>query len=435
MKRYYLAPRFLYDLHRLRRNVHTRIDELQQLQEQKLRTIINHSYNKVPFYHNLLKNCGIKSDDIQTLNDLSKIPIITRKQVQENLPNMLSIDADRESCIVQKTSGSAGIPLCITKDRTVFNCQSAVSLRQFLECGGRWRDKVAQLRGRGATSLPPDHPKKAFYEHFGLLRQKWILTDERPDEETVSQVKAYQPDVIISYPSYLHLLAEASSGQLDPRLIFCTGEILTTQVREQINSAFKAKTIDSYGCTEAGDLAWQCPEEDGIGYHINADSVIIEFIKDGENVAPGEEGQIVLTNLHNYTMPFIRYNIGDIGVPSKEQCPCGRTLPLMQIIKGRSDDFILLPDGKKLSALTFLNVKQLVAASEYRIIQETRNRIRVLVKMRKDANKADSEQLPTTFKRLFGPQVETKIEVVDEIPRDESGKLRSFISKIADTRD
>lgn len=429
MRRYYAAPRFLYHFFTLRRNTRIEVSKLVAMQEKKLRAIVRYAYRNVPFYHKLFDANNVKPTEINTIDDLKKLPIVTKKDVRENLCDMISRKVNAERCVKSRTSGSTGFPLTIFTDKDAQNFRSAVSLRQFFECGGRLRDKQVQLRGIGSSSLST-YEGKPFYEYLGLLRTEWFVMSEIPDF-LVSFLKAYRPDVMIGYPSFFQLLAEKMNGEISPRLIFCTAEILSSHCRALINSAFGAKIIDSYGCTEAGDIAWECPQSSA-RYHINCDSVLVEFVKDEESVNNDEEGEIVLTNLFNHAMPFIRYKIGDVGVPSDEKCSCGRTLPLMRLLKGRSDDFIVLPDGKKLSPLCILNTENFVEVSEYKIIQEKRDLIEVWLKMYEGYRDGSVTRCISALKKVIGEDVEIRTRIVDEIPRDSSGKLKRIISKIAD---
>jgi phenylacetate-CoA ligase len=164
---------------------------------------------------------------------------------------------------------------------------------------------------------------------------------------------------------------------------------------------------------------------------MNVDSVLVEFVRDEENVAAGEDGEIVITNLFNYAMPLIRYRLGDIGSLRAEECSCGRTLPLMQGLKGRCNDFIILPDGRELSPWFFWNMIDLNGVSEFRIVQEKTDVIRVWLKPTGRYGKEQAERSAMGLRRIFGEQVNTLIEVVDEIPRDSSEKQRSVVSHVS----
>ena len=430
MRRYYVAPRFLWDFLNLKRNLRTNPARLVYLQNRNLRRLIKYAYNNVPFYHKLFNENNIKPNDIQTIDDLKKIPFVTRADIQKNLNSLLSTKVNVADCVEKKTSGSSGVPLMLLEDHHASNFKGAVSLRQFFECGGRLRDKQVQLRERGASSVPKNL-SKPFYESLGLFRTKWIETNEIFDN-ILPFLGSYKPDIVVGYPNFLQFLAENSKEDIHFRIIFTTGEVLTHHCRHLLESTFTSKVIDSYGCTEVGDIAWECPDTSS-GYHINADSVITEFIKDGENVASGEEGEIVLTCLFNYAMPFIRYKIGDTGVPDDEKCTCGRTLPLLHAIEGRSDDFIVLPDGRKLPPFGIVNMQDFVGigVTKMMIIQENTRLIQVLLKATGHVDMDILKEGIASLQSIVGPEVTVEPHFVEAFPQFSSGKIRRVFSKVA----
>lgn len=428
MKSYWALPLFLYDLYVLRRNVRD-FEELVKMREKKLKAIIRYVYDSSPFYRRLFKENGVHPDDIKSLNDIGKIPTIGKKDVQRNLNQIVPVKVDVKKCSKLKTSGSTGIPLTILVDKNAQLFRWAVSLRQFFECGGRLRDKQLQLRNIDDI---PSSRNNLLAEMIGLPKNIWIPINEVPLEEIISIIRTSKPAIIVGYPSFLQILSENIHERIDTRVIFVTGEILSNHCRAMIQSIFGGNTIDSYGCMEVGDIAWECPDEH-VNYHINADSVFVEFLRDGENVAPGEEGEIVVTCLFNHAMPFVRYRIGDIGVPSDEQCPCGRTLPLMHSLKGRSDDFVFLPDGKKISPLVLLNnLKIINGISEFKVIQRSKNLIEFWIKAQGKFVDKNVDNFVSSLRDVVGKDVEIKTRIVSEIPMDKSKKLRRIISEVRD---
>jgi phenylacetate-CoA ligase len=182
-----------------------------------------------------------------------------------------------------------------------------------------------------------------------FLREKYISISESQDN-ILKMINRYQPDIILGYCSIVKDLAKKIKDEnirgIFPKMIFLTGEALTTEDRIYISSIFNTEVFHYYATNECGLIAWECKEHSG--YHINSDNVIVEFIKeDGTYAKAGEEGEIVLTNLNSYTMPFIRYRIGDIGIPSDEKCPCERNLPLMKMLTGRVMTILFYPMAKK----------------------------------------------------------------------------------------
>jgi phenylacetate-CoA ligase len=215
-----------------------------------------------------------------------------------------------------------------------------------------------------------------------------------------------------------------------PRKIFTTGELLDRATRNFIESAFGAEVIDYYSSLECGNIAWECKR--GKGYHINSDSLIVESIRDGKNAFGTEEGEAVITNLHSYAMPFIRYNIGDSIVLSNSKCPCGRSLPLMQSIIGRTMDRIILPSGDKVPIfLLECAIDEIRELTKYQIVQESSDRIVIKLLRNWKINPQILAKLKGICKELLKNKVEIVPLVVDEIPKESSGKYKSVVSKVS----
>ena len=136
----------------------------------------------------------------------------------------------------------------------------------------------------------------------------------------------------------------SGSPRIAPRTVFSTADVLDQNSRQLIESAFDVRVTDLYGAYEFGHIAWECPQH--AGYHVNTESVVLELLKDGRPASPGEAGEVVATSLNSYAMPFLRYRLGDLCSPSHRPCPCGRGLPLLELVQGRSNDAIRLPDGR-----------------------------------------------------------------------------------------
>ncbi len=256
-------------------------------------------------------------------------------------------------------------------------------------------------------------------------------------------VEKIEPDVIDGYSGSILLFAqEVKRKGLDkirPRIVFGTADLIDPGSRRLIEEVFEAPYYDQFGCAELDRTAWQCPEK--IHYHIDADSVIMEFVdSDGKAVAPGERGEILYTSLFNYAQPLIRYAVGDVGVPIEGECPCGRKLPLMKIVEGRSDSFLVLPDGRKLSPMTFWTLMRLFRFTDhifkFKFIQKQFEVIEVHVKRKDTSIKEDylkKKLLEHIGKCLhIGETAFTVFDVqfVEEIPLDKSGKLRSVVSML-----
>jgi phenylacetate-CoA ligase len=219
-----------------------------------------------------------------------------------------------------------------------------------------------------------------------------------------------------------------------PRAIITTGEALYDFQRELFSRVFGCETYSYYAANEVDAIASECSEH--LGYHISAENVIVEIVDDADKLVPvGREGRILVTSLHNYGMPFIRYEIGDVGVSSDKACPCGRGLPLLAAINGRVSDFIYTSRGDCIPGIA-LNRSFLagLGVEQYQIVQESYEK--VLIKLvfggeyKRDHVKEATREIERHFKSEIGSDVDIVTELVDQIVPTRIGKRRMFISKV-----
>lgn len=418
----------LVDLYRLRRQQWLETEEIEEIQRRKLVAVIKHAYQNVPYYRKLFASAGIRPEDIKSVKDLSKIPITTKSQIQElRHDEIIAEGVDLEKCTNIRTSGSTGIPLDIflsKRERELFDMGCT---RSFMENGLRFKDKLVYV-----WSIHNYSPKKCWFQHLGIMRREYICFHNENGDPLEALQKA-SPDIICGAPSILKLLsleAKRRGGiNIQPKAIFSTSEFLEKETRELIDSAFKAKVFDSYGAEEFGCIAWECGHSQG--YHLNIDSVVVEFIRNGERIEPGERGELICTGLHSYTMPFIRYKIGDIGIPSDKKCPCGRGLPLMEKLEGRTEDFVKLPGGKVFAPTVFFVImRDIRGIKQYRIVQEKIDKLLVYIVPGENFTLEVTYRVQQEIRKTLKNNVPIEIKMVDELPRDPSGKLRSVISKV-----
>ncbi|HHT9152071.1 MAG TPA: phenylacetate--CoA ligase family protein [Candidatus Hypogeohydataceae bacterium YC40] len=224
-------------------------------------------------------------------------------------------------------------------------------------------------------------------------------------------------------------IQEHGDSDVRPQLIFSTSAILDDYSRKFITDVFKEKVVDIYGSNEGGCIAWECPQCNG--YHVNIDMLVLEILENGKSVPPGKEGEVVITNLHSYAMPLIRYRLGDIGTLSPEVPSCGRGMPLLKEITGRIDDFIVLPSGKRISPHPFYHALRWVRGiAKWRIIQEENGILKVEVVVSKDFSYNGSSLIEANLRKIFDDKLKIEISIVAEIKQDPSQKFRSVISKV-----
>ena len=421
--------RSLVYLAKFRRNLRLNVEELKQIQQQKMKAIITYAYENVPFYKKKFKNAGITPDDIKSILDLSKIPFTTKSELQMSTLNDLIPRTNNVNTYIQKsTSGSTGIPLNIFKCKKTQDAEEAIWVRTLLENGLKLRDKMAEI---GDPRHFPD--QRSLSERLHFIRRKRLSIFD--DAETQMKIlKDYAPDVIKGYTSSLTLLVEEMKKKqctIKPRILFTTAELLDNETRLLIRSGLETDLLDNYACTEFGLLGWECHNHSG--YHINMDNIIMEFIKDGETISSEEQGEIVCTSLNNYAMPLIRYRMEDVGIPQMENCSCGVMLPLMKTIEGRKDDFLITVEGQKISPTVFFpypfentnNIRQ------FRVIQEKRDRLKIEIVFKKgDVNPTLFEKATVNIKSLFGEEMQVDFQVLEKII-DDKKKMRKIISKIS----
>ena len=402
--------------------------ELNDIQQSKLKEIINFSYNNIDFYKSKLLQKNINLNNKINLSDL---PFTTKDELQfHNIETLTFSNMDISNCIIRKTSGSTGKPLHIYVDRRAASIDRAVWLRALLLNGLSLFDKVAVLPN-------PDNVYREnwWFQKFRIFRRKYInVLDEF--EKQINDLKNYKPDIIRSYPSHLLVLKDhIKEGDVNPRSVFTSAELLDKRSRDTIESMFSSELFDYYATEEFNLIAWECKEHDG--YHVNSDNIVLEIVKDDVCVSPGEEGEIVLTSLNNHFMPLIRYQIGDIGVLKEESCSCGISLPLLEIIEGRKDDFLTAMNGRLVSPRSLSDVFQFPSAKyegikQFQIVQERSDLINVfLVFNEKDLEHDRTiEIVEHKIKEILGSEMRVSFKIVDSLKKEHTGKTRKIISKM-----
>jgi len=403
-------------------------EKLKKLQDTKVRAIVSYCYDNIPLYHEKFKNARVMPADIKTTEDLVKLPFITKEDVLKNYPTgIVASSVDISECWTSHTSGTTGKPMTMLYDTNAEDFEKATALRPNLSCGQKFFDKWAVI-------TCPDHiGHKKWFQKFGLFSQEQISLFEDTKKQ-IMLLEKINPDILDGYSSSLYLIAKELHGnpnkKVKPRIIYSTSEMLTAKMRNFINSVFNVETFDQFGCVEMGRTAWECPEHSG--YHIDMEAVVMEFIKDNEQVESGERGEIVYTNLYNYAMPLIRYKSGDVGIPTNEKCPCGRGLPLMKILEGRKDAFFQTPDGRIFPPTVWIILLMHYNLEQFKVIQETMEKIKIQIVPGENFSKKDIDKIKRETNNLLGDDVVIDVELVEEIPREKSGKMKTFVSKLAD---
>lgn len=427
--------RVTYHLLRLKKMQWMRKQDLEKIQLKKLRTMIKYAYDYVPHYHELLNSAKIKPEDIKCKRDLQKIPLTSKEDIQRNYLRIIARGIDLAKCSMVSTTGSTGKPLKIFYDDIIDNHSCALWRYVFLECGLYFGDTLVDIH---ALSGRP-YVKPLFSLRQARARaymKKAEVSLYNPMSRNIEILEKIRPDAIYTFPSVLAILgkavAEEEISEIRPKLVFTIAETVTQHCRKIVQEAFGVNINDIYGSAEFERLAFECNEHTGL--HIIPDSVL-EFLKEGEAVNFGEEGEIVVTGLYNYVMPLIRYRIGDVGVPSDERCNCGRNFPLIRTVVGRTDDFLVLPSRTIISPRNINVIEDVPGILQYQTVQEKTDRFVVKVVKGEGFGEDTINQIKEIIRAgCLGEDVTVDVKIVDEIPKERTGKIRTIISKVNQPR-
>ncbi|MBL0161152.1 MAG: phenylacetate--CoA ligase family protein [Bryobacterales bacterium] len=397
----------------------------------QLRRLVRHAYENVPLYRRLFDSAGLHPRHIQGVQDLHRIPIVSRALLQETpVSDRLARGVAQSSLIPWPTSGSSGRPLLILRTRAEDQLLMAVRLRQLFSLGLRLTDR------RAAVALPDppianfrwDDPLRG---RIGLLIRRKVSCLDSP-ESVVSQLRALNPDVIEGYPGSLAraaiLLTDDDRRLIRPRFIVSGAETLSPALRRDIQQGFQAPVFNYYGADEFNLIAAECPSSGRL--HLMETSILAEVLLDGQPVQPMQSGQLVATALHSFAMPIIRYNLGDRVTLGEELCPCGAPLRTLVHVQGRELDRFTLPDGKQIHP--FALVDPLLQAApwicQFQVVQHRRDHVVVSVTSN-HGNPIPPQalaQIQTKLAAILGPAVTVQVEHRPELPQQASGKFRPY---------
>lgn len=427
----------LYFLAFANKRLHWDSDRLKRYQDKRFRAVVKFANDTVPFYHRKFKEVGVDVENIRKIEDLHKLPVIKKEEFKKQDPKQI-VSSNYELSQLKRvsTSGSTGTPFIVYINSTEDAWRKAIYMRANIACGQKAKDRWIVL-----TS--PTHFKDTtgIQRKIGVYAQNCISLFESTDQK-LKQISDARPDVLDGYSSSITMLAKEAKRRdlktIKPHLLFGNAEYIDIESRKFIQEVFGAPYCDQFGCAEMDRTAWQCLERDG--YHMDVDSVITEFLdQNGQMVNPGEEGEVTYTSLFNFSMPFIRYAIGDIGVPSDDKCSCGQSLPLMKMIAGRKDSFLTLPGNRVLSPMVFNfavnRFKYYDNIDQYRIHQKRIDYFDVYLKMNRLPKEQNGlliefEDHLKNFLNIAKNEVEFNISFVDDIPLSKNGKLMSVWSDI-----
>lgn len=407
---------------------------LKALQEYKLRLLLEHAYDNVPYYRRMFRYKNLKPQYFGSVEDLVKLPIVTKDDIRQNFGEFMAFNSRDYGPIATATGGSTGEPLRYFIDVRSAGVGEATGWRGWSYAGYKFGDKMAVLAGLSLISVKENLLKAAARKVIRrIVNFPAISLRKEIIDAYAKRMIEFEPKFIRGYPSSIYffadLLKEKGIERIRPRAVLTTAEMLFPHQRKLIGEVFQCDVFDGYGAFDGGTAAFECQEHHG--YHIAVERAVIEFVdEDGNPVAEGEDGRIIATDMFNHAMPFIRYDTGDIGVYSSERCPCGRTLPLMKKILGRTTDILQFKTGAVLFGPSLTLIFKDFDIKQYQVVQTSNDAMVVRIIEGKTYSQKDTQKIYEVLKGAVGDEVEIKFEFVDYIQPAKSGKWKIVVSQI-----
>lgn len=407
-------------------------EEILQAQHRQLVTLARHAARHAKHFAERLKQAGLAPDDLASPAGLARLPILRRRDIQKRGLDLFcaEIPPGHQPLGESKTSGSTGEPVLVRRTAVSRLFFQTMNLRDHVWHG---RDLA-----RPFSTIRPQVSSYAINKDWGEPFASMVETGQlqaipmtMDAGRQVELLREFQPYCLIVYPNSLDAIAAhcEQHGIELPGLakIRTIGETLSPRIRERARRVLAAELADHYSSQEVASIAIECPES-GL-YHVMAESVIVEVVDDhGRPCGPGGTGRVLVTDLHNFAMPIVRYEIGDYAEVSGP-CPCGRGLPALKSILGRERNLILMPDGSRHWPLVgFHAYRDIAPVSQYQFIQHDRERIEVRLVMEAPLTQAQEAKLKDHMQKSLGfPFALAFTYFPDTLPRQKSGKFEEFV--------
>ncbi|MFN0178729.1 MAG: phenylacetate--CoA ligase family protein [Gemmatimonadales bacterium] len=409
-------------------------ERLQEWQNRQLRNVVSTAFEKSRYWRDTMSSIGMTPGDFRGISDLRRLPLLTKETVRDRQADLMTAPPPQPGWLHGHTSGTTGSPLDLWYDRQTAIMNNAVDTRQKRWAGMGDQDWIGLLLGRVVAS--PAQVRPPFWRANYALRQLWFSSFHlRPEniDGYLAEMRRRGLRFLEGYPSTLFIVAEhleRTGSTLPMSAVFSSSETLHAVQRATIEGAFECKLYDFYGLAERVIFASECGH--GLGKHIAEEYGFVEIVDhDGKPVPDGELGFLVGTSLHNLAMPMIRYQTSDISRIRPERCSCGRTSRLLDNVTTKAEDIVLTLDGRFISPSVLTHpFKPFHQILKSQVIQEARDRIIVKIVPSADFTPAHQAGLIAGLAERLGGGVHITVELVDDIPRERSGKYRWVISKV-----
>ncbi|WP_321371075.1 hypothetical protein [uncultured Desulfuromusa sp.] len=408
--------------------------KLEAIQWSRLQDLWQFIWRHNDFYRQRFLACGLQEQDLRSLDDVRKLPVLTKKEIRSQGSALLSNGFRQNNLLHFKTGGSTGKALDIFITEECSELRNACARRHDRWTGWEPGEPI------GAAWGNPKLPKSFRAKLIDNCVQPFIYLDTMAvtDQSVRQFAKAWEvkkPTLLFGHAHSLYLLAQQVDTlkikSIQPVGILSTSMMLLPHERAVIEKVFKRKVTDRYGCEEVSLIGCECEKHDGM--HMNIEHLIIEFLReDGSYAAPGEPGRIVVTDLMNKAMPFIRYEVEDVGVRLDRKCSCGRGLPLMGKVNGRVADFLIKSDGSRVAGISLIEntLTDINGIDQMQIVQYSINKFKLNIVCGVEFGCSQAGQLESYFRGIFGSDIIIELQKISEIKAEKSGKYRFSICQV-----
>ena len=409
-------------------------EQIEALQLQRLQRLVQEAGTHVPYYRSLFAAVGFDPAKLGRLEDLQRLPTLTKAIIRANTDALRHAHA--QELAESTTGGSSGEPLIFMIGKERVSHDVAAKWR-----ATRWwdvdiGDREIVLWGSPIELGAQDRMRMWRDRLFRSTLLSAFDMSEHNLDGFIARIQRVRPRMLFGYPYSLALLARhaerrgAALNDLGIKVVFVTSEQLYEDQRATIGRVFGCKVANGYGGRDAGFVAHECPSG---GMHITSEDIVVELLDSNEkNVPVGQPGEVTITHLASRDFPFLRYKTGDIAVLDDRKCACGRGLPLLREIQGRTNDFLKATNGTPIpcGAFTYL-LRSVPGIDSFKIVQETVLSTRLMIVTTHGFEPASLDAVTKGFKLRLGQEVDIEIEYLPEIPREKTGKFRYIVSNVS----
>ena len=404
--------------------------ELERLKLKRLKALLLYAYENVPYYHESFKTANFRPKELKSAEDIRRIPVLQRKHLRTASKNLISTNLPRRQFVSRSTGGTTAAPVDFFRSKVDVSWGIGAELRGYGWAGYRIGDKQAMI-----WSFSRQRTRKLAFKLKTFFERDKILPMRDATNEKMAQfaqeLERFKPDFIQGWSTFINIFAnflcEKRRLEISPKAVLTTAATLLPHYRKTIEEVFGCPVYDFYATSELSHIAAQCGEHEAL--HVNEENILLEVVDESQS-SSSEEGKVLLTNLHNYAMPFIRYDIGDRGKIYHETCSCGRSLMLFKPI-GRTYEYFVNSDGSFTFLRDFQTVFEEMPVKDFQVVQENSEDILIRIVPKPSYSSHHSDFVLENIKlkaHVYG-KTRFRIELVEELAAEPSGKVSHIVSR------